>query len=82
MPAAKKAIISGKRAWVGGSQDQVLGIGNRLGLLLGIITPKEKHNWGIFLIQELDDPIGKLFPTLIAVGLGLVCSDSEHGIQE
>ena len=57
------------------------GIGDELGLALGVSAPQEEHHGGGFIVQLADHPIGELLPPLPLMAGGLSLPHGEHRIE-
>src|SRR5690554_1408013 len=69
--AAEKACVSRIGAWVSRLDDQMAGRIDHGFFGLGVLAPQDKDYGLLPFVEKLDDPIGKLLPTLSPVRVGL-----------
>ena len=82
MTAAEKAAGGGKRAGMGGCQDQVLRVGEHGGLALCRPAPEHIYDGAVLSVDGGDHGVGELLPALSLMRIGLVGPHGEHGVQK
>lgn len=55
---------------------------NSSSFLLSIRTPKHEDKAFLVVAEPLHHSVSERFPAFVFVGVGLVCSDGQHGIEE
>src|SRR5690606_38681392 len=80
--AAEKACVSRIGAWVSRLDDQMAGRIDHGFFGLGVLAPQDKDYGLLPFVEELDDPIGKLLPTLSPVRVGLAPAYGQHGVEK
>ena len=66
---------------MGGFEHEMLGFVDKLGLVAGVATPKQKDEVWAILIQVFDDVFGKSLPAFAAVAAGEVSLDGQDVIK-
>ena len=80
--AAKKATIRRVRGWVGGAQHEVFHLVDACGFFACMTSPQHEHQPLSFLVELVDNAIGKFFPTFSCVGFGGAGADTQGRVEE
>lgn len=75
MFATEKAAISGKGRWVWRGENEVFLAVDACAFFLRGCAPEHKNNVFAMLVELFDDLMGKGFPAVLGVRIGLMCAN-------
>ena len=79
---AEESSVGAERRGVDGLENHVAGGIDEGGLLLGIAAPEEEDGVGAVGVDDGDNGVGELLPTVAGVGVGLPLPHGEGGVEQ
>lgn len=79
---AEETAVGTERRGMDGLEHQMAGCVDEGGFLLGIAAPEEEDGVGAVCIDDGDNGIGELLPSVVGVGVGLPLSHGEGGVEQ
>ena len=82
MTVTQKSPVGRERWGMGGLEDQVTTGVDELPLVLGIVSPQQKHQPLMPLVQKGHRPVRELLPSLFLVGTGPFFFNTQNAIEK
>lgn len=79
---AEESAVGAERRWMDGLEHQMAGGVDEGGFLLGIAAPEEEDGVGAVSVDDGDNGIGELLPSVVGVGVGLPLSHGEGCVEQ